>query len=65
VVVQMRIPGDPRHAADWQNLGVARLREAVYRTIILISVLAVLSEKEPSALDAGLSVAGAAVEHAH
>jgi len=61
VVVQMRIPGDPRHAADWQNLGVERLREAVYGTIILISVLAVLSEKEPSALDADLSVAGTAV----
>src|SRR5829696_6133799 len=61
VVVQMRIPGDPRHAADWQNVGVERLREAVYGTIILISVLAVLSEKEPSALDAGLSVAGTAV----
>jgi small-conductance mechanosensitive channel len=57
----VRIAGIPRHAAGRHNHSVERLREAVYGTIILLSVLAVLSEKDPSALDAGLSVAGTAV----
>jgi hypothetical protein len=62
VVVQMRIAGLVRRAAaDRHSRSVERLREAVYGTIILLSVLAVLSEKEPSTLDAGLSVAGTAV----
>ena len=62
VVVQMRIAGHARWtAAEGHRHTVERLREAVYGTIILLSVLAVLSEKEPSALDAGLSVAGTAV----
>jgi hypothetical protein len=38
--------------------GVARLREAVYGTIVVLSVLAVLSESERSANIAALSIAG-------
>jgi small-conductance mechanosensitive channel len=58
----VRIAGlSRRAAASRDNHSVERLREAVYGTIILLSVLAVLDEKEPSALDAGLSVAGTAV----
>jgi hypothetical protein len=53
-IVQQSGPGRHSHSVE-------RLREAVYGTIILLSVLAVLGEKEPSALDAGLSVVGTAV----
>ena len=35
-----------------------RLREAVYGTIVMLSVLAVLSERDPSAALAALSVLG-------
>ena len=58
----MRVAGIRRQAAaDLHHRSVERLREAVYGTIILLSVLAVLSEKEPAAVDAALSVAGTAV----
>jgi hypothetical protein len=53
-IVQQSGPGRHSHSVE-------RLQEAVYGTIILLSVLAVLGEKEPSALDAGLSVVGTAV----
>ncbi len=46
------------HDGEADHRGVERLREAVYGTIIVLSVLAVLSEKEPDAADAALSVAG-------
>jgi len=43
---------------DHRRRQVERLREAVYGTIVMLSVLAVLSEREPSAGVAALSIAG-------
>ena len=54
-------PVDARDAdrlADRDHSGVERLREAVYGTIVVLSVLAVLSEHERSAATAALTVAG-------
>jgi hypothetical protein len=48
----------PARAAEGERRGAERLREAVYGTIVMLSVLAVLSEREPSAAAAALSVAG-------
>jgi hypothetical protein len=43
---------------ELDHVGVERLREAVYGTIIMLSVLAVLSEGDRSAAAAALTVAG-------
>jgi hypothetical protein len=49
---------DPGHVGERNRVGVERLREAVYGTIVMLSVLAVLSERERSAAAAALTVAG-------
>ena len=49
---------DDARFGEQDHRGVERLREAVYGTIIMLSVLAVLSERERSAGAAALTVAG-------
>jgi hypothetical protein len=49
---------DSRRLGELDHVGVERLREAVYGTIVMLSVLAVLSERERSAAAAALTVAG-------
>ena len=50
--------GQPARPEEGDHRGVERLREAVYGTIVVLSVLAVLSERERSATAAAFSVAG-------
>ena len=49
---------DSGRLGELDHVGVERLREAVYGTIVMLSVLAVLSERERSAAAAALTVAG-------
>jgi hypothetical protein len=49
---------DPGPVKELDHVGVERLREAVYGTIVMLSVLAVLSERDWSAAAAALTVAG-------
>jgi len=57
--VSGQAPG-PRPQAGIEHRTVERHRQAIYGAIVLLSVLVVLSETSPSAVDAALGVAGTA-----